>query len=155
LDYSDPIDYKSGPIRITIEYRIPEYALVSGDQLLFTPVTASNLFKNYQPHLFFETWMKERNFPFRDRCSRLVELNESIQLPANLKNVYLPVVKNTTGDVCSFSGGYDWNDHTLTLNEKIKLGKRIYDTKDWPEFRDAVVSQNSFADDPVVFRIQN
>jgi hypothetical protein len=155
IEYTDPIDYKSGPIRITIEYRIPEYALVSGDQVLFTPVTASNVFKNYQPHLFFETWMKERKFPFRDRCSRSVELSESIQLPGNSKTVYLPETKNTTGDVCSFQGGYDWKDHTLTLNEKIVLGKRIYDAKNWPEFRDAVISQGSFADDPVVIHLQN
>ena len=34
IDFGDPIDYKSGPVHITIEYRIPEYALVSGDKLL-------------------------------------------------------------------------------------------------------------------------
>ena len=155
FEYTDPIDYKSGPIRITLEYRIPEYALVSGDQLLFVPLTASNLFKNYQPHLFFETWIKERKYPFRDRCSRLVELRESIQLPGNSKSIYLPKTKNTTGDFCSFQGGYHWADQKLTLDEKIVLGKRIYDAKDWKEFRDVVVSQNSYVDDPVVFRIQN
>ena len=154
IEYTDPIDYKSGPIRITVEYKIPEYALVSGDQVLFTPVTASNVFKNYQPHLFFETWIKDRKYPFRDRCSRLVELSESIQLPGNSKSVYLPVAKNNKGDICSFHGGYDWKDNILTLNEKIILGKRIYDAKNWPEFRDAVISQVSFADDPVVFNLQ-
>jgi hypothetical protein len=153
--YTDPIDYKSGPIKIIVEYRIPEYALVSGSQVLFTPVTASNVFKNYQSHLFFETGMKERKYSFRDRCSRLVELSEAIQLPGNSNSIYLPGTKNRTGDVCSFHGGYDLKDQTLTLNEKIVLGKRIYDAKDWPEFRDAVISQNSFADDPVVIRIQN
>jgi hypothetical protein len=155
IEYTDPINYQAGPIRITIEYRIPEYALVSGNQVLFTPVTASNVFKNYQSHLFFETWMKERKYSFRDRCSRLVELNESIQLTGNSNSIYLPETKTTSGNVCSFQGGYNWKDHTLTLNEKIVLGKRVYDAKDWPEFRDAVISQNSFADDPVVFRIQN
>jgi hypothetical protein len=99
--------------------------------------------------------MKERKYSFRDRCSRLVELNESIQLTGNSNSIYLPETKNTSGNVCSFHGGYNWKDRTLMLNEKIILGKRIYDAKDWPEFRDAVISQNSFADDPVVFRIQN
>ena len=155
IEYTDPIDYKAGPIRIIIEYRIPEYALVYGGKILFTPLTASNMFKNYQPHLFFETWMKERKYPFRDRCSRLVELSESVQLPEGSKSVYLPETKSTTGDVCSFHGGYNFIDRTLTLNERIILGKRIYDTTNWPEFRDAVISQGSFADDPVVFRLQN
>ena len=98
--------------------------------------------------------MKDRKYPFRDRCSRLVELSETIQLPGNSKSVYLPVAKNNEGDICSFHGGYDWNDYTLILNEKIVLRKRIYDAKDWPEFRDAVISQGSFADDPVVFNLQ-
>jgi hypothetical protein len=154
IDYTDPIDYKSGPIRITVEYTIPEYALVSGDKALFTPLTASNVFKNYQPHLFFETWMKDRKYSFRDRCSRLVELSETIELPDS-KSIYLPEAKTASGDVCSFNGGYDWKDHTLNLNEKISLGKRIYDAKNWPEFRDAVVAQSAFADDAVVIHFQN
>jgi hypothetical protein len=155
LDYTDPIDYKSGPIRITVEYRIPEYALVSGKEILFTPISASNVFKNYQPHLFFETWMKDRKYPFRDRCSRLVGISETIQLPVNSKSIYLPEAKNNPGDICSFTGGYDLTGNTLKLNEKTILGKRIYDPKNWPEFRDAVVSQNSFSEDPVVIQIQN
>jgi len=154
IEYSDPIDYKSGPIRISIDYTIPEYALVSGDQILFIPVTASNFFKNYQPQLFFETWMKDRKYPFRDRCSRLVEINESIQLPGNPSTSYLPQTKVSDGSICSFDGGYSLADHTLTLNEKIILGKRIYDPKDWPMFRDAVLSQASYSENPVVFQIQ-
>ena len=155
IDYTDPIDYKSGPIRITVEYRIPEYALVNGKEILFTPLAASNVFKNYQPHLFFETWMKDRKYAFRDRCSRQVGISETIQLPGNSKSVYLPETKNNTGDVCSFHGGYDLKSNTLKLNEKIILGKRIYEPKTWPEFRDAVLSQTSFTDDPVVISIQN
>jgi len=154
IEYTDPIDYKSGPIRIIIEYRIPEYALVSGDRLLFTPVVASNLFKNYQGHLFFETWMKERKYQFRDRCSRLVELNETIELPANSSPVYLPETDAKTGTVCSFSGGYRLEGNLLKLNEKIVLGKRIYDPGEWNEFRDVVNAQNALSEDPVVIRFQ-
>ena len=155
IEYSDPIDYKSEPIKITIEYRIPEYAIVSGNKILFTPIIASNLLKNYQSHLFFETWMKERKYPFRDRCSRLVDLSETIQLPENSKSIYLPEWKKTSVDICYFAGGYDFSGRVLSLKEKIVLGKRIYDAKDWPEFRDVVSDQNSFAEHPVVFLIQN
>ncbi|MCX6246305.1 MAG: DUF3857 and transglutaminase domain-containing protein [Bacteroidetes bacterium] len=154
LNYTDPIDYKTGPITITAEYRIPEYALISGDQVLFTPLTASNFFKNYQQHLSFESWMKERKFPFRDRCSRLVEINETIQLPENSQRVYLPGTKTNPGKVCSFTGGYDWKDNTLALTEKISLGKRIYDPSEWSEFRNAVISETSFADSPVVISLK-
>ncbi|MCX6244586.1 MAG: DUF3857 and transglutaminase domain-containing protein [Bacteroidetes bacterium] len=155
IEYTDPIDYKSGPIQIKIEYRIPEYGLVSGDRLIFTPVVASNLFKNYQGHLFFETWIKDRKYQFRDRCSRQVELNETIELPENSGPVYLPEAKPVKGAVCSFNGGYQLKDRSLKLNEKIVLGKRIYDPGDWPEYKDAVSAQNALSEDPVVIRLKN
>jgi hypothetical protein len=155
VEYSDPIDYKTGPIRVKIDYRIPGYALVSGDRILFVPVVASSVFKNYQPHLFFETWMKERKYPFRDRCSRMVELSETIELPENSTPVYLPEDETKEGTVCSFRGGYKLEGRTLRLNEKIILGKRIYDPADWPEYKDAVSAQNSLSEEPVVIRFQN
>ena len=155
IEYTDPIDYKSGSIMIKIDYRIPKYALVSGDRLLFIPVVASNILKNYQGHLSYETWMKDRKYPFRDRCSRLVELNETIELPENSNAVYLPETKTKEGTVCNFNGGYRLEGHFLMLNEKIVLGKRIYDPADWPEYSNAVSAQNSFSEDPVVIRFQN
>ena len=155
IDFSDPIDYTKGPIRIAIQYRIPEYALVSGDQYIFTPLVASNLFKNYQPQLFFETWMKERKYPFRDRCSKQVELQETIDLPLNSVIIYKPSTTEKKGDVCSFAGGYKITGHSLQLNEKIILGKRIYNPEDWQQYRDAVSGQISFADEPVIFRVQH
>lgn len=155
IEYSDPIDYSSGPIRIKIEYRIPQYGMVSGDRILFTPVIADGLFKAVQPHLTFDTGIKDRKYPFRDRCSQLVELKEVIILPAVKKMILMPDEKNKPGKVCSFSGGYQLNGNILTLNEKIVLGKRIYDAADWPEFRDVVSAQNSYAEQPVIFQVQN
>jgi hypothetical protein len=155
IDFTDPLDYKAGPIRITMEYRIPDYAVVSGDQYIFTPLVVSNVFKNYQPQLFFETWIKERKYPFRDRCSREVELTETIQLPGNATLIYQPRNTEKDGDLCAFSGNYHLEGQTLRLNEKIILGKRIYNPTDWQQFKDVVTGQNSFADEPVIFRVQN
>jgi hypothetical protein len=155
LDYANPIDYSAGPVMIRIEYTIPQYAVISGDRMLFTPVIAEGVFKAIQPHLAFETGNKERKYPFRDRCSRLVELNESITLPKVKKMILVPEDNNLTGSVCSFAGGYRLNGNILTLNEKITLEKRIYDAADWPEFREAVMAQNSYSEQPVIFQVQN
>ncbi len=162
IEYSDPIDYSSGPIRIRIDYRIPQYGIVSGDRILFTPVIAEGVFKAVQPHLSFDTGPKDKKYPFRDRCSRLVELNETITLPSVKKMILIPPAcrtgrdaKNKPGSVCSFSGGYQLSGNILTLSEKIVLGKRIYDSADWPEFRETVNAQNSYAEQPVIFQIQN
>jgi len=45
--------------------------------------------------------------------------------------------KETAGTICSFDGGYELKNNILTLNEKATFGKRIYDAKDWPQFREA------------------
>jgi len=154
IEFSDPIDYSSGPINIKIEYRIPQYGLVSGDRIMFTPVIAEGVFKAIQPHLSFDTGTKDRKYPFRDRCSRLVELNETITIPVK-KMILLPDDQNKQGAICSFSGGYQLNGNILSLHEKIILGKRIYDAADWPEFREVVNAQNSYAEQPVIFQIRN
>lgn len=155
VEFSNPIDYKSGPINIKIDYRIPEYALISGSIIRFTPLVASEIFKNFQQHLIFNSELKERKYPFRDRCSRMVELDETIKLPVVKEMVNLPESKANPGNVCSFNGGYTLDGNILHLTEKIVLGKRIYDATDWPQYRDAVNSQNYFSEEPVVFRAGN
>jgi hypothetical protein len=152
IDFGNPIDYKSGPINIKIDYRIPEYALISTSIIRFTPLVASEIFKNFQQQLFFDTGLKERKYPFRDRCSRLVELEETIKLPDVKKMVFLPEARTQTGNICSFDGRYNLEGNVLHLTEKVTLGKRIYDAADWPQYRDAVGAQVYCAEEPVIFR---
>jgi len=153
IEFGDPINYMSGPIKITIDYRIPDYAEISGDRVVFTPVIAS-IFRSLQPHLAFETSVKDRKYPFRDRCSRLVELSEMITLPEGFSIYSKPETKSKPGEVCSFEGGYMLNGNQLALNEKATFGKRIYDAKDWSQFRETVNAQNSFMEHPVILQVK-
>jgi hypothetical protein len=152
IDLSDPINYKSGPINIKISYRIAQFAMFSEGKAIFTPIIASHIFKIFQPHLSFDTGIRDRKYPFRDRCSRLVELKEEIKLPEGMKPVFIPAARKKDGETCSYDCSYMVSGDKLVLNEKIILGKRIYDSKDWPEFRDAVNAQDYFAENPVIFR---
>ena len=151
IEYGDPIDYQSGPIKIKVDYKIPEFARISGDKVMFTPLSAE-VFRTFQPHLTFETGTTEKKYAFRDRCSRQVDLDETINIPGLNAVSYIPDPKQKKGSVCSFDGGYTVNGNVLHLKEKISLGKRIYDAKEWPEFRDAVIAQQSFIDNHVVFQ---
>ena len=152
IEFSDPIDYRKGPIRIRISYRIPEYALISGDRAIFTPLAASNVFRIFQPQLSFDTGLKERKYPFRDRCSREVEIQEEIQLPPGLSPVMVPPSRKNDGVASSYECRYDYSAGKLILTENFEYRKRIYDAGDWPEFRDAVSAQNDFAETPVVLK---
>ena len=153
--FSDPFDYLSGPIRISISYAIPGDAVVSGGMMLFTPVTAAQVFKNFQSNLSFETGLKDRKYAFRDRCSHLVEISETIELPRNTHPVRIPEKAVTQGNAVSFDGGYTLNGNTLTYNVKAVYGKRLYEAADWTEFRQAVEAQNRFAEQPVILGTSN
>lgn len=153
--FSDPFDYISGPVRISISYVIPGDAVVSGGMMVFTPVTAAQVFKNYQSHLSFDTGLKDRQYAFRDRCSHLVEISETIELPRNARPVRIPEKAVTQGTAVSFDGGYTLNGNTLTYNVKAVYGKRLYEAADWPEFRQAVEAQNRFAEQPVILGTLN
>lgn len=150
IEFGDPIDYQSGPIKIKVDFRIPEFARISGDKVLFTPLSAE-VFRTFQPQLAFETATADKKYAFRDRCSRQVEIDETMTLPAQSSVSFMPESKHKPGSVCSFDGGLTLNGNVLHLKEKISLGKRIYDAKDWPGFRDAVNAQESFVDNHVVF----
>jgi hypothetical protein len=154
-EYSNPFDYLSGPIRIRIEYVIPDYAVVSGRVMLFTPVTAAPVFKNIQGHLSFDTGLKERKYAFRDRCSRLVEISETIEIPQGMTAVRIPENITREGKAASFTGVYTLQGNLLTYGAKAVFVKRLYDAADWPEFRGAVEAQNRYAEQAVILETQN
>ena len=153
VDYGDPYDY-SDPIQIKMEYRIPHYALVTKKEIVFTPVVASNLFNHYyiNEHLFMDLSKEERQYAFRSRSSKLIELREIIRLPKFKKKVYLPEVEEVKGKGADFEGGYKLKGRELELREKIVMKKRIYDPEDWPSFRLAVKAQKKLAEEKVILK---
>ncbi|MCD6113355.1 MAG: DUF3857 domain-containing protein [Bacteroidales bacterium] len=148
----DPLDYKAGPITFKITYEIPDYAFVTDEEIIFTPVVASNIFKRGNSHLYFSPKIKERKYPFKDRCSRLVELNETIKLPENIKSVDVPEEKLSDGTGAYFKGCYKTTNNTITLSETAKFKKRVYQPEDWESFANAVKHQNEFAKTPVIIK---
>lgn len=153
VKFSDPADYLNYNMWIAIDYIIPEFALVSGKTLLFTPLTAAGIFKTFQGHLSFDAGLKERKYAFRDRCSRKVEIHESIALPPVRQLVRVPESVETKGNVASFEGGYKYINGSLIFSGQALYKKRLYEGSDWPEFRSAVEAQNQFAQKSVIIEL--
>ncbi len=153
VKYTDPADYLNYNMWIAIDYVIPEFALISGNTMMFTPLSAAGIFKSFQGHLAFETNLKERKYGFRDRCTRKVEINESITLPEMKKTVRLPSEVDTKGSAASFSGRYKIVNGSLVFSGTANYNKRIYEDTDWPEFKKAVDAQNGFSMAPVVIEL--
>jgi hypothetical protein len=155
LDYGkDPYDYMAGPITLKIKYRIPDYAIVTANQIIFTPFVASNLFRGAQGQLSFNTALKDRKYSFTDRCSRLVELKETVKLPAGFRYDKGKVTLQSDDVAVSSAGELVQQGQNLEFTFTGQYNKRIYEPRDWEPFRKAVDNQNFFALNPVVLNKQ-
>ncbi len=154
IKYDDPLDYLAGPIRIEVRYTIPDFAVITGEEIIFRPVAVSGVFMRAMPHLYTNTDLEERKYPFRDRCSRLVELSEEISLPASLSAVYLPSADSFSEEPAGFEGGYELakSGKSLRLSGKVILNKRIYEAGDWDAYRRAVAAHQKFTKEPVILK---
>jgi len=155
VKYTDPADYLRYNIWVAIDYTIPGFALVTDSLMMFTPLSAAGIFKGFQGQLSFDTGTKERKYAFRDRCSRQVEINESVRLPENARPVRLPGAAEVKGSAASFSGRYSFGNGAVDFNARSVFPKRVYEAGEWPEFKAAVEAQNRFADQSVVIKIAN
>ena len=154
IAYDDPYDYLAGPIQLRISYTIPDFALITDDEMIFTPIIVSGIFMRAMSHMYINVEKEERIYPFRDRCSRLVELQESIKLPSQVSIVYIPEEEGFEASPASFKGEYKLSKSgtSLMVNEKVVLNKRIYEKEDWVAFRRAVAAQQKFAKEPVILK---
>lgn len=149
VKYSDPDDYLNYNMWIAIDYEIPGFAVVSDKQMVFTPLSAAGIFKSFQGHLSFDTGLKERKYAFRDRCSRKVEIEESIVLPSIRTIRRIPGPVSTGGASASFDAGYRIVNGSLIFKGEARFNKRVYEANDWNEFRAAVEAQNQYSQRPV------
>lgn len=148
--FNDPYNYFNEAMHIEFKYKIPNFAVVTDDEIIFTPVVASNIFKRAQAHLNAKTSLEERKYGFRDRCSRLVSLSETITIPSFSKEIYLPEDTEIKSDVASFSGKYTLNENKLTLNEEIIIEKRLFEADEWEDYKSVVEAQNKFAEERII-----
>ncbi len=146
----DPINYISGPILIKIKYRIPDYALVGKDEILFIPLTANNLFGRYMGHLGLNTSMTERKFGFRDRCSRFVEIKETVKIPDGYKTLTLDNQIENKGKAASYKGSVTQDGDKITMKQTVVLNKRVYQPEDWKDVKAAVDAQKTMATTPLI-----
>lgn len=147
VDYGkDPKDYQAAPIKITFRYEIPEYAIPGKEELVFKPMVMNNLYNQVKSYLRINTDLPERQYGFKDGCSRLVELDETIQLPKGY--TLLNEVKNESkqSDAADFEGSLSQDGDKITLHQKLALKKRVYEAADWDGFRSAVNAHKSFGD---------
>lgn len=147
VDYGkNPKDYQAAPIRITFTYEIPEYAVTTGNQLVFKPMVMNNLYTSVQSFLRINTGLETREYGFKDACSRLVELNESIRLPKGFRLINEKKENNKVTDYADHQGSLHQEGDKILLKNTIALKKRVYEAEDWNDFRTAVNNYKGYGD---------
>ncbi len=147
VDYGkDPKNYQAAPIKMTFRYEIPEYALPGEKEMLFKPLVMNNLYNQVKSFLRINTDLETRQYGFKDGCSRLVELDETIQLPAGYKLVNESKADNKQSGAADFEGTLRQDGNKVVLHQKLALKKRVYEAGDWDGFRSAVNAYKSFGD---------
>ena len=114
--------------------------------MLFKPLVMNNLYNQVKSYLRINTELEDRRYGFKDACSRLVELDESIQLPSGYTLVNADRNDNTESNAADFEGSLRQDGNKVVLHQKLALKKRVYKAADWDGFRSAVNAHKSFED---------
>ena len=150
IEYTDPDRYLEQPVTITYHYTIPHYATVSKEAIEFIPLTARNFFQRAMSHLNFDFRQAERTQPFSDRCSRLVDIRETVELPFAPSQLHYPMVDGVATPAAAFGCGIQMEGTTLSFGEQAVFGKRIYEASDWPAFRASAMAQLQVSQTPLL-----
>ncbi|MFC2082375.1 DUF3857 domain-containing transglutaminase family protein, partial [Bacteroidota bacterium] len=147
----DPTDL-SKPMSIYIKYRIPNYALITDGKIIFTPLLAKNPFtdRSNSGELNMDTGLEKRKYGFRTRCSKLVEIEETIDLPQFSEALHIPEFGKIDGESAKFKGEYSLSGSRLNVKATHIMEKRIYEAEDWPEFRSALMERINFMNSSII-----
>lgn len=154
VTYDEPYNYLAGPINMHFRIRIPDYATVTRDELIFTPLTAAGFFRRAMPHLTFDTGMEKREFPFRDRTSHAVEISEKINVENATETVSMPESATGEGSGAFYRGSYKQAGGEVSFSFTAEFPKRIYQPSDWTSFKAAVAYQNKLASSPIIMKVK-
>lgn len=138
----NPKDYQADPIKITFKYEIPGYAIPGNREMLFKPLTMNNLYNQVRSYLSIYD-LPERQNAFKDACSRLVELDETIEVPQGyrLTNALEDRKQHAAAD---FEGSIRQQNNTIQIHQKLSLNKRVYEASDWEGVRAALNAHKAF-----------
>lgn len=151
VDYGkNPKDYQAAPISITFRYEIPGYAVVGDGVMLFRPISMNNVYNNVRSYLRINTSVEERQYGFKDGCSRLVEIDETVRIPDGYTMVTSPKSDDMHGSGADFSGSLSQDGGEVVLHNTLTLKKRVYEPADWDSFRNAVNAHKAYGEYVVI-----
>ena len=152
VDYGkNPKDYQAAPISITFKYSIPNYAMRGNNgELLYKPFSFNNLYNSLKSYMNIDTTVEKRKYGFRDSCSRLIDINETVTLPNGYVMTNPEKNDQMTGSGADFKGSLTQTKNKITLTNNLRLKKRIYQSADWDSFRQAVNAHKNYSNHLII-----
>jgi hypothetical protein len=150
---ADPDDLRV-PFTLEAEFAIPGYArLLDGGALLVVPLSARHPIgaAARAEELNLALKPKERKYPVRIGCSKLVKLEERMTLPAGAKVEGLPADAKLSGPG-SLQATWKQVGGELVLSETLALDRRIFSPDDWPSLRAALEAFRKLAETQVLVK---
>ena len=115
MKYTSEDDYLKQPVKITYKFEIPDYAVVTDNEVIATPFLANGFYTFAMRHLYYDTRLETRDYPFTDRCSRYVAITETLKVPSGYTRVSTPQSQQFVTPAISFKGGKAHVDNTLCV----------------------------------------
>jgi hypothetical protein len=94
----------------------------------------------------------ERIYPFRDRCSRKVEVEETIEIPEGFALLKPDYQINIIGDASSIKASMQTEGKRISISQVALYNKRIYQAEEWSNFKEVVKAQRKFKDSPLILK---
>lgn len=150
---TDPDDLRV-PFTIEAGFTIPGYArLLDDGSLLLTPLSARHPLgvaaRAEEISLSLEP--KERKYPVRIGCSKVVFLEERLALPPGATVEGLPDDAKLEG-AGSLQSSWKQAGSDLVVKETLTLDRRIFAPEEWPSVREALESFRKLAETPLLVR---
>ena len=142
------------PFTIEATFSIPGYARVLDDgSMLLTPLAARHPvgLATKAEEIALPLKPKERKYPVRIGCSKVVFLEERLTLPAGATVEGLPDDAKLEG-AGSLQSSWKHSGSDLVVSETLTLDRRIFAPGEWPALRDALESFRKLAETPLIVR---
>lgn len=150
IEYTRQDDYLNTPVKFTYTYEIPNYAVVTDEEIIITPILAKGVFQRAMGHLYTNTSYDHREYPFHDGCSRYVKITEEITIPKYKSVSYLPTTEDVEGSGATYTGTYAIHKKKINFEESITIKKRIFQPEDWDSYKAAVENQKLMMTEPII-----
>ncbi|MCX6584419.1 MAG: DUF3857 domain-containing protein [Candidatus Aminicenantes bacterium] len=138
LVFHDPYDL-SKPMKITFSLEIAHYFPPGVGETFFTPLSSRLPYANVPVFSGLEPFSGDRAYPFNMRCSQMVEVTETLQLPGGFKLIDPGPLNKIDGSGASFTGDIRQKGNAILITKTITLKKRVCQPEDWKSIRDSVL----------------